>query len=80
MSYTNPNAFVKSALQAATSFNILNYLEVLISSVQSGFNYLTKAIIDLRSVAAELNLKCFKSLTTVLDSDKNLTKSYLHLD
>jgi len=73
---------VKSASQVVASFNhgliLNNYLEFLISSVQSGYNYLTKAIIDLRSVAAELNLNCFKSLTTVLDSAKNLTKSFLH--
>ena len=73
---------VKSASQVVASFNhgliLNNYLEFLISSVQSGYNYLTKVIIVLRSVAAELNLNCFKSLTTVLDSDKNLTKSFLH--
>lgn len=62
---------MKSASQVVASFNhglILNYLLLY---VQSGYNYLTKAIIDLRSVAAELNLNFFKSLTTVLDSDKN---------
>lgn len=63
---------MKSASQVVASFNHgLIFNTLLLLYVQSGYNYLTKAIIDLRSVAAELNLNFFKSLTTVLDSDKN---------
>ena len=69
---------VKSASQVVASFNHGLILNNYLDSVQSGYNYLTKVIIVLRSVAAELNLNCFKSLTTVLDSAKNLTKSFLH--